>query len=127
VEPKDVFAFHDTLTFTTDLGGEATPTLTLKPVTNRFRVTQATADLKTNRKDIHSVVLALTAAPPPVTVARHGRAIRPYNARSAGTNSNLATTLLQTTGDLRQRALHELDRARIQALQDGILSQTVGP
>lgn len=127
VEAKDVFSFHDTLTFTTDIGGGVTPTLILKPVTNRFRVTHATADLKTNRKDIHTVVLALVAQPPPVTVARRGRAIRPHNARSAGTNSNLTTTLLQTGGDPRQNALYELDRARIRALQDRILSQTVGP
>ena len=42
---KEFFAFHDTLTFTTDIGGDVIPTLTLKPVTKQFRVTSASGNL----------------------------------------------------------------------------------
>jgi hypothetical protein len=124
---KEFFAFHDTLTFTTDIGGDVIPTLNLKPVTKQFRVTSASGNLTTSRKDVHTLVLALVAHPAPATIARRGRAIRAYNPRNAGANSNLTTTLLQTAGDPRRSALYELDRARIRALQDRILTQTVGP
>jgi hypothetical protein len=85
--------------------------------------------LKGRRHDLHKVVLALVAKPGLVAVAGRKRTTiaRTFNARSAGNNSNLTTTLLQTGSDLRQSALYELDRARIRALQDRIQTQVVGP
>src|SRR5947207_2954928 len=54
---SEIFSFHDTLTFDTNLAGGVQPTLTLIPVTDNFRVTGVTADLRARRIDNHALVI----------------------------------------------------------------------
>jgi hypothetical protein len=129
----EVFSFHDTLTFTTNLGAGVSPTLVLSEVTNKFRVTGASADLKSRRFDEHTLVIGLSAgAQTTTTIARRSPSgIRSFIAMAPNTTisnqSVLSTTLLQIGSSLQKRALHELDRARILALQARAQNLVVGP
>jgi hypothetical protein len=140
VEPKEIFRFADTLTFTTTFSGGVNPTLTLSQVTNAFRVTSVNAgpgtgpsltppsgvtplqiaDLATpqtglvaQRQDMHKVVISLAGVPKMTNVPRS-------NARISAPATNHAitsTTSLQLQATAKERALFELDRQRMLALQ----------
>jgi len=148
-----VYTFGDTLTFTTELDGELHPKLMLSPVTGKFRVTEAHLDLKADRKDMHEVVVALAGGKKPKGAALRGAALRgaalpapplaagpsagprtnglavPLVVAPLGTGSStLTTTLIQNpTGDAAGRALLELDRQRIIALQARTPNLLAGP
>jgi hypothetical protein len=157
---KEVFSFADTLTFTTDLSGGVSPTLTLLPITGKFRVTGASANLTAGRTDIHEVTLTLapemqtlqTVTAPTTsssngttgsaargeatatmaragatrTTPRAGTTIRRFTA--AGPYSSvLSATVIQSNANAKDRALLELDRQRILALQARTQNLLVGP
>jgi hypothetical protein len=133
---KEIFTFADTLTFTTDLSGGVKPTLTLTPVTDKFRISGANANLTAQRTDVHQVTLALSAGPQTVTAvastSNAGATIRPSMVAaapgSAGSGSAvLATTVIQSGANAKDRALIELDRQRILALQARTQNLLVGP
>ncbi len=142
---QETFTFHETLQFTTFLGAGVRPTLTLDQLTDRSRVSSAVANLAAGRQDIHTLVIAFSGRRQTATAVARGSpagsrspGIRSYHAVRAGAgaavpnaavtnNTALATTLLQTGNDLRQNAIHELDRARILALQERVRNQVVGP
>ena len=52
--------FSDTLTFTTEVSGNADPTVELKPVNDRFRLKDASGKFSVTRKDVHKMFVALT-------------------------------------------------------------------
>ena len=56
---RDVSDFSDVLTFTTTYSGSVSPSIELSPVSHDFRLASATANLGGERKDIHSVTIAL--------------------------------------------------------------------
>jgi len=58
-EKKDVSEFSEQLTFTTKLSGSIKPTLKLDPVSDRWRVTEATGTFASARTDLHEVTVAL--------------------------------------------------------------------
>ena len=103
----------------------------------------AKADLSAGRLDIHTVVIAFAGTRPTApAVARASptssrianiRSFRAMRTNGAVPNAAvthniaLATTLLQTGNDPRRNVIHELDRARILALQDRVRNQVVGP
>jgi hypothetical protein len=130
---KDVFTFADTLTFTTDLSGGVKPTVTLNPVTEKFRIVGANGNLTADRTDVHQVTLALSAGPQTVTAAvttsRVGSTIRPLmvGAASGSGSAILSTTVIQSGASAKDRALVELDRQRILALQARTQNLLVGP
>jgi len=142
-ESDNTFSYHDTLRFTTFLGAGVRPTLTLDQLTDRSRVSLAKADLSAGRLDIHTVVIAFAGTRPTApAVARASptssrianiRSFRAMRTNGAVPNAAvthniaLATTLLQTGNDPRRNVIHELDRARILALQDRVRNQVVGP
>jgi hypothetical protein len=139
-EPTGVFRFADTLTFMTTFNGGVNPTLTLSPVTNAFRVNSVNAgpgtgpsltppsgltpvqiaDLATpqtglvaQRQDTHTVVISLAGVPNMTNTHRS-------NARISAPATNHAitsTTSLQLQATAKERALFELDRQRMLALQ----------
>jgi hypothetical protein len=148
------FSFSDELTFVTFLGAGVQPQLTL--LGDRSRVTNAGANLRAQRLDVHKVSItiigsrqtaaALARSRLPASEGRARRAgpstVRSYQAlrptargaRIANTSNNantnnsaLATTLLQTGDDPQRNAIYELDRARQQALQERVRNQIVGP
>jgi hypothetical protein len=138
----DVFTFADTLMFTTTLMAGLTPTLTLNPISRQFRISNATAGLAAGRTDIHTVVVALAAMPQsktaaPKQTAATAKVARPrlgssinFTSAVGSTNSSsvLTTTALKLRAtDPRDRALIELDRQRILALQARTPNLLVGP
>jgi hypothetical protein len=133
---KVVFRFADTLTFTTTLSGGVTPTLTLSPLTNRFRVTKvnqgpllkpglnpgvskselsplADNGLNVRREDVHQVVIAMAGVPKTIDLRRSNDNIRP----PLSPNSITSTTEYQLQATAKERALFELDRQRMLTLQ----------
>jgi hypothetical protein len=129
---KVVFRFADTLTFTTTLSGGVTPTLTLSPVSNRFRVTKVNQGpllspglspselkplpnngLNVQRQDVHKVVIAMAGVPKPIDLRRSNDNIRP----PLSPNSITSTTEYQLQATAKERALFELDRQRMLTLQ----------
>jgi hypothetical protein len=52
--------FRDEISFTTEIGGDITPTLTLAPVPNKFRVIDAHGSFEANRRDFHKVTIVIT-------------------------------------------------------------------
>jgi len=56
----DTGPFTDVITFTTEIGGDITPTLTLAPVPNKFRVIDAHGTFEANRRDHHKVTIIIT-------------------------------------------------------------------
>jgi hypothetical protein len=136
----DLFTFADTLTFTTQLTAGLTPTLNLSPISQQFRIMDASASLAAGRKDVHAVVVALATVPQrnttspghptaTATVAKPalGSSIHFTAAGSTSPSSVLTTTALQSTANARDRALIELDRQRILALQARTPNLFVGP
>jgi hypothetical protein len=119
----DVFSFADTLVFTTVLGGGVKPKLTLAPVTEKFRLTEANGDFSAGRRDMHKVVLALAAGQQIVTTqTQQRRAVSRIRsmvdfAPLTGSSSPLSVTILQTGANAKESALMELDRQRILELQ----------
>lgn len=122
-----VFTFADTLTFTTSLNGGVQPKLILSPVTDRFRVVAANADFNAARSDVHTVTLTLAGAPPKATGAPLGKTLVPLVGFTAGNNSLVSTTIIQSAVNPKDRALIELDRQRILALQARSQNLLVGP
>jgi hypothetical protein len=129
----EVFSFGDTLMFTTTLSAGVKPSLTLNPVTDKFRLTSATADFEVSRRDFHKVILGLDAMQTSnnrarlargTILARTGFAVA---APLAASTTLLSTTLLQDASASRDRALLELDRQRILQLQARAQSLLVGP
>jgi hypothetical protein len=140
-----VFRFADTLRFTTHFSGGINPTVSLNPVTNNLRVinvnsgagpalspvgqTQvesAAPGLQADRDDMHQVVIAIVGLPRTAASPR----------RSAGTsaadlaissNAIMSTTSHQLQATAKQRALIELDRQRMLALQQQSPNLLVGP
>jgi hypothetical protein len=129
----EVFSFGDTLMFTTTLSAGATPSLTLNQVTDKFRLTSATADFEVSRKDFHKVILGLDAkqtANSGAPLARGTMLARTGFAAAAplaASTTLLSTTLLQDASESRDRALLELDRQRILQLQARAQNLLVGP
>jgi hypothetical protein len=124
-----IFSFADTLTFATTFSGGVAPKLTLSRVTERFRVTQAGASLNADRTDTHQVVLGMAAIPIEIDRARRSRsAMRVANAPDGNPTNNaiLSTTLTQLQATAKERALFELDRQRMIALQQQIPNILVG-
>jgi hypothetical protein len=124
----EVFVFADRLTFTTTLTGGAKPRLVLNPRRGDLRATSAKADLAASRVDIHQVTIAVAAGPQPIQ-ARSARALlRSTPAYIPPTTSSvLSTTIIQAQATAEQRALFELDRQRILALQEQVPNLLVGP
>lgn len=52
-------SFVDTLTFTTSVSGDANASLKINPVSNRFRLISATADIGASRLDVHKLTLSI--------------------------------------------------------------------
>jgi hypothetical protein len=145
----EVFSFGDTLIFTTTFSAGVKPTLTLSPVTGSFRVIEASAILQAGRTDVHQVVLGLSAGPQAIpagtanTASRANTANRTITSNLASrsgiaatsatafplvsSSSVLTTTLIQDGSSARDRALLELDRQRILALQARTQNLLVGP
>lgn len=127
---NEIFTFADTLIFTTDLLGGVKPTLTLNPVTDKFRIVGANANLNADRTDVHQVTLALSAGPqaaPAAAPPRVGATIRPLMVGAAPGSAVLSTTVMQSGASAKDRALLELDRQRILALQARTPNLLVGP
>lgn len=115
----DVFTFSDKLRFTTVLQGSLTPTLTLVPLADQFRLGQVNGTLSGLRRDIHAVTLTLAGAPERLagrSVVSMTKAIVRTGVPPGG--SLIGTTVLQDAIDPRDRALLELDRQRILTLQN---------
>ena len=125
-----VFSFADTLIFTTKFNGGVEPKLTLNRVTEKFRVTEANANLNADRKDVHQVVLGMAAIPVETDRARRSRpavlAASPQGTNQGTNNAILATTTTQMEATAKERALFELDRQRMLALQERIPVLLVG-
>lgn len=68
--------FSDDLDYTTEFGGSVTPTLELATIAGKFRLTKATVMASANRKDIHSVTVALAQDGQPVDLPPGMRAFR---------------------------------------------------
>ena len=123
----EVFTFADNLKFTTTFSGGVTPQLRLNPITDRFRVTAANADLNATRIDFHEVKLTLAGGPFRTTMPI-GRSIPRWAGAAGGAPSSLiSTTILQTMANPKDRALLELDRQRIIELQARTPNLLVGP
>jgi hypothetical protein len=139
-EPQGTFRFADTLTFTTTFTGGVNPSLTLNPVTNSFRVTGVNTGVGTSplappatavllpgvsaleplgtgltalRQDMHKVVISMAGLPKTTDSARRSAGIRAPLSSQAITS----TTSLQLEATAKERALFELDRQRMLALQ----------
>lgn len=123
----EVFTFADTLTFTTSLNGGVQPKLVLSPVTDRFRIVAANASFNASRSDIHTVTLTLAGAPPKSTNSPVGKTLVPLVGLTAGNNSLVATTIIQSAVNPKDRALLELDRQRLLTLQQRSQNLLVGP
>jgi hypothetical protein len=135
----DIFTMADTLVFTTTLTAGLAPTLTLSPISQQFRLTSANANLMAGRTDMHTVVVALAVTPQPKTTSHHGftnvskpalgaSITRFSSVGSTSPSAILTTTAVQAgTVDPRDRALVELDRQRIIALQARTQNLIVGP
>jgi len=129
-----VFRFADKLKFTTTLSGGVTPTLTLAKVTNSFRVTSVNqgpsltqalspslftsaplrkSGLNVRRQDEHQVVIAMAGVPRSIDARRSGAGPRP----PLSPQSITSTTEYQLQATAKERALFELDRQRMLALQ----------
>jgi hypothetical protein len=133
-----VFTFADTLMFTTTLMAGLTPTLTLNPISRQFRISSAAAGLAAGRTDVHTVVVALAMVPQskttspghPAAAAKPLGASLHFTSAVGSTNSSsvlTATALKLNATDARDRALIELDRQRILALQAKTPNLVVGP
>jgi hypothetical protein len=133
----DVFTLADTLMFTTTLMAGLNPSLTLSPISRQFRLTSASAGLEAGRTDVHTVVVALVVTPQPKTTSvglkkvpkpALGSSLRFSAVGSTSPSSVLTTTSMQAGAtDPRDRALIELDRQRILALQARTPNLIVGP
>jgi hypothetical protein len=92
-------------------------------------VTEANANLHADRTDTHKVVIGMAAIPVETDRKRRGRsAMRVANAPDGNPTNNaiLATTLTQLQATAKERALFELDRQRMIALQQQIPNVLVG-
>jgi hypothetical protein len=135
------FRFADNLSFTTTFNGGVNPSLSLSPVTtNSFRVTGVNTPegeaslplspsfdpsgtgLQAKRMDVHQVVVAMAAVPTPTDQHRRNAGI----AAPLSPNSILSTTALQLEATAKERALFELDRQRMLALQQRSPNLLVG-
>jgi hypothetical protein len=127
----EVFTFSDTLTFTTFLKAGVQPTLMVGSLADRFRLTSANGDFNASRKDIHEVVVSMAGDKPRAAGAKASGEPAAVAAKRLGafqTNSSLvATTLIQSASNPRDRALLELDRQRIIQLQNRSQNLLVGP
>jgi hypothetical protein len=132
----EVFTFGDTLMFTTLLTGGVQPKLVISPLTDRFRLAAADGDFNARRSDIHTVTLALAGSPLKTSKPQLGASLRSSAAGMVGsvglvglqTNSSLvSTTIIQSATNPKDRALIELDRQRILALQARTPNLLVGP
>jgi hypothetical protein len=124
----EVFAFGDTLMFTTTLFGGVQPKLVISPVTDRFRLASADGDFSAKRNDVHTVTLALAGSPPKANNVQIGASLKQPLAAPFQTNSSLvSTTMIQSSANPTDRALLELDRQRILALQARPQAIIVGP
>jgi hypothetical protein len=103
------------------------PKLTLNPATEKFRVTEANGNLNADRQDMHQVVLAMAAIPIEIDRQRRSRPpSRAVNLTDGTNNAILATTMTQMEATAKERALFELDRQRMIALQQQIPNLLVG-
>jgi hypothetical protein len=139
-DPSGTFRFADKLTFTTTFHGGVNPSLTLSPVTNSFRVTGVNTPegeaslpgspslppsgtgLQALRMDVHEVVVSMAAVPKPTDALRSTASIP----APLSPNSILSTTALQLDATAKERALFELDRQRMLALQQQSPNLLVG-
>jgi hypothetical protein len=133
-----IFTFADTLTYTTTFNGGLTSTLTLAPVTDRFRIAAANAGLSGSRMDMHKVVVTMAAGQQTVVDRSGNRTLRrtvpridapmarlgndlnggPGVGGLAGSfNTILSTRMLQQESGPENRALYEQDRQRQLELQ----------
>jgi hypothetical protein len=131
----EVYSFADTLLFTTTFNAGVTPKLTLNPMTEQFRLTEANANLSAIRLDSHKVTVGLAADPQPTTanmlrshaITGRGIGLAPFSLLGSN-NSLLSTTIIQSGSDVKSKALLELDRQRIlQAIRNGSLNVLGGP
>jgi len=128
----EVFTFGDTLMFTTTLMGGVQPKLVLSPFTDRFRLTAADASLAVGRNDVHTVTLTLSGTPPKAAGPVIGASLRAPTVAALGAQTNpnsslVSTTIIQSASNPTDRALLELDRQRILALQARTSNLLVGP
>jgi hypothetical protein len=124
----DVFVFADRLTFTTTLTAGAKPRLMLNPVRGELRATNAKADLAVSRMDIHQVTIAVASGPQPIPKASARALLRSAPGYGPATTSSvLSTTIIQAQASAEQKALFELDRQRILALQEQVPNLLIGP
>ena len=126
---SDVFTFADTLAFTTDVSGGLKPSLTLVSVPDGFRLTGANGNFTAERMDAHTVTLSLAAGrqPPRFAAAPLGATVFSPAASIQTNSALLSTTLIQAAANAKDRALVELDRQRILALQARSQNLLVGP
>ncbi|WP_141095416.1 hypothetical protein [Rhodomicrobium vannielii] len=98
---RDVYSFTDKLTFSTSYDGSVTPSVTLRPVTHDFRLTQASAKFEATRFDVHSVTVALSA--PPVDKPTSERVARSRSqAVQPGDSDDAKASVLRTLQNRRQ-------------------------
>jgi hypothetical protein len=127
----DVFTFADTLTFTTSFNGGVKPKLVLNPATERFRLVEANFDFNASRTDVHKVVLTLTGGPvrsrSAAALGSSFRSVAASSAPAGSASSLVSTTIIQAEVSPKDRALLELDRQRILALQARAQNLLIGP
>jgi hypothetical protein len=127
----EVFTFGDTLKFTTFVGGDVAPKVTVAPVTGQFGATEVAGTFGASRTDVHQVILGLAGGR--TSTARGQRLTLGSSLAVAGAtyaavpSTLLSTTLLQSAADAKDRALVELDRQRILELQARASTLLVGP
>ena len=106
--------FSDELTYTTVLDtGSLVPTLALNEVPGVFRLTKASASLKSDRTDQHKLILAIALPDPKVTHKASLRAAAKVAQATTGithVRGIPSKVLIQGTADPRIRVLWELDR-----------------
>jgi len=126
--------FSDMLTYTTMFDtGSITPTLTLNEVPGVFRLTKASANLFSNRKDIHKLTLAIALPEPPKptpkaqvrAAARLATRTVPMAQALVSTRGVPSKVLIHSEPDPKVRVLWELDR-RILLNQDDRLINALG-
>jgi hypothetical protein len=111
---KDSVVFSDDITYTTEIGGSATPTLELASIVGKFRLTKATITGNLNRKDIHSVVVALAQDGQPVDLPAFARLTNVGLDVGRSRQGARAVDAVATRGaKAPTRVIYELERRRL--------------
>jgi hypothetical protein len=112
--PPDAIVLSDKLDFTTEFTGGVTPTLTLATIAGEFRLTTASITGTVDRKDFHSVTVALaqdgTATPPPAALARMAASGSLGLSRQG---ARQVDAVAERSAPAKDRVIYELERRRL--------------